>query len=225
MKGKLMDRAGKMAITLLAVWATFAGRAHAQYTMDELSVNAGAGYALFPNLASAASGPAAHANFVYGHYLCGKAYGFQLEGGIAAFLPSHPEASNLFGSLPAERLSITSLNLALGAYAKIRPRDYHRPREIALLVGPKVLLPLVGRYSAGDQSGALRDVAATVSTISLGGHLGLQIRRPAKEKKSWFIEPGVDYYFMPLFNGNPAGDVRNLYLSLGFGFAFWDKRG
>ncbi|MEM1000173.1 MAG: hypothetical protein AAGN35_24175 [Bacteroidota bacterium] len=205
-----------------------APRVRAQYTLDELSVNAGGGLALFHTAADAGPllGPGVHASFVYGHYVCGKAYGFHLEGGFASFMPTDSDASNLFQNLPQSRIAVATVNASLGAYAKIRPRDYHRPREVALLVGPKVLLPFLSNYNVSDSelNGPLRDIAS-VSAVQVGGHLAVQIRRPAPEKKSWFIEPGLDYYFTPAFDATPAANVRNFYAYLSFGFAFWDKRG
>lgn len=218
-----MQRAGKPLFGLIFL-LMFGGGLQAQYTLNELGVSGGGGLALFSNEVGPALGPGFNANAFFSHYLCGKAYGFHLQAGAAGFLPSHSTANELIAGLPAERLSMTLMNLELGAFAMVRPRDFHRPRETALFIGPKVLVPFMSRYTAGEESGALRDIAK-VSPVQVGAHLSLQIRRPAPEKKSWFIEPGVDYYFIQTINANPAGDLRNLYIFLNFGFAFWDQRG
>lgn len=222
-----MNRLHSVALPILGLIFLLgfgASRLRAQYTLDELGISGGGGFALFPNLVAPASGPGFNANAFYSHYFCGKNYGIHFLAGGSAFLPSYASANELVSTLPSEKLSMTLVNLELGAFGKVRLHEYHRPRETALFIGPKVLLPLMSRYSAGEESGVLRDVAK-VSPVQVGAHLSLQIRRPAPEKKSWFIEPGVDYYFIQSFNSNPGGDVRNLYISLNFGFAFWDQRG
>lgn len=218
-----LQRAGMPFLGLIFL-LMFGNGIQAQYTLDELGVAGGGGLALFSNEVGPAVGPGFNANVFYSHYLCGKAYGFHLQAGAVGFLPSYSDANELVAGLPAEKLSMTLMNLEVGAFAMIRPRDFHRPRETALFIGPKVMVPFMGRYTAGEESGALRDIAK-VSPVQVGAHLSLQIRRPAPEKKSWFIEPGIDYYFIQSFNADPAGDFSNLYFSLNFGFAFWDKRG
>ncbi|MEM7040618.1 MAG: hypothetical protein AAF570_26885 [Bacteroidota bacterium] len=71
----------------------------------------------------------------------------------------------------------------------------------------------------------MRDQVSSVSAFTAGAHVSLQFRRPAPEKKSWFIQPGVEYYFLPAFRSFQNGDVSPFYFFLNFGYAFWDKRG
>lgn len=202
----------------------WAGAATAQYHLNEIGLNAGGGLAMLQSSEGSLSGPAWNVNGFYGHYFCGKAYGIQATIGVNSFHPSTDDGGLVVDDEEAGQTSLTLTSLDAGFYFKLKKNDYHRPKEIAVLVGLKANLPLVTRYSSQNTSGSLETGGAIVSTIVPGAHLSLQIRRPIGEM-SLFIQPGAEYYVTPLFNGERAGDVNPLYLFLNVGIALWDQRG
>lgn len=197
----------------------------AQYTLDEFGLAAGGGLAAYPNSASTLAGPAANVNGFYSHYLCGKAFGFQVAAGANGTLARSSDGADLISVANAGETRFTLLAAEIAGYFKLRMHDYHRPRETALLIGPKVNFPLIRHFAAENESGQLRSHVESANALQVGAHLSLQIRRPAPEKKSWFIEPGVEYFFIPAWKQTPAGNVGTAYIFLNFGYAFWDKRG
>ena len=209
----------------LMCWMVFHGGVFAQYTLDEIGVNLGGGYALYDNSAGSLGGPAFNANAFYGHYFCGKAYGIHATAGLNGYLPSTSDGTPFLSDPAAGQSSLMFLAADFGFYFKAKLRDYHRPREVALLIGPKANLPFLTRFNSENGDGALRFRAENVSALTAGIHVSLQFRRPAPEKKSWFIQPGAEYYVLPAFRSIVAGDVTHFYFFLNFGYAFWDKRG
>lgn len=199
--------------------------AWSQYALEELGVEMGPGITLFQNSSENALGLGANANAFYSHYACGKAYGFHLTAGAAAFFPSTGNGERLIDEPIAGTTNLQFVNLDFGVLGKIRLHEYHRPHEWAVFLGPKLQVPLVAHASTDGGTGSLDQSVRTVNRIWPGVQLSMQFRRPASKKKSWFIHPGVEYYFLPAFSSTVAGDVKPLYFFLNFGFAFWDLRG
>jgi hypothetical protein len=96
---------------------------------------------------------------------------------------------------------------------------------MALVVGPRLWVPMVTGIATTLERGSLDITQARMHPFQVGGNLGLQFRRPAPDKKSWFIEPGV--FWSPVSFLDAASENRTvpIYLYLNFGFAFWDQRG
>ncbi|HHG85595.1 MAG TPA: hypothetical protein ENJ82_12680 [Bacteroidetes bacterium] len=197
----------------------------AQYTMDELAFGLGGGLAILPNGANALSGPGLNLNASYAHYLCGKAYGFHFTAGANTFSPATQMGEPFLKAQLAGKTRFLLAGAELGGFFKVRIHDYHRSREVALLIGPKINFPVLASYHSEIDQGSLRNNTDKVNPFQVGAHISLQFRRPAPEKKSWFIEPGIDYYFSPTWTNDPAGHINTAYLFLNFGYAFWDKRG
>lgn len=189
----------------------------AQYTLDEVGVNAGIGGAFIPGISQTYGGPLVKANIHYGHFFCGKAFGIRAEGGFNYAMPS----DDLF------RFQI--IQFEGGFFFKLKRRDYHRPKEWAVIVGPKVHVPLFGHYSTlrGEpkESGPLSDLNVAMRIIQPMAHLSVQIRRPVGDKKSLFIQPGVEYGIQSEFTGLSIGSFNRWNIFLNIGYAFFDKRG
>jgi hypothetical protein len=203
----------------------FHGKVTAQYNLEELGFELGPGFIFMQNSEENALGPGGNANVFFSHYACGKGYGFHLSGGAAALFPGTANGSALLDLPAAQRTGLSFMALDFAVLGKLRIHEYHRPREWAVYLGPRLMLPLMARYSSTDGSGALGDVANNVSRFWPGVQLSMQFRRPVGNKKSLFIHPGVTYFFMPAFDSNVAGAVKPIYFFLNLGYAFWDMRG
>jgi hypothetical protein len=210
---------------ILGIVLAFPMIGHSQYSMEEMGIEGGGGWAIFPNSAKSLAGPAFNANYFFSHYACGKAYGLHFTGGFAGFLPSAADATNILDDATAGKASLRFAGFELGAMGKIRIHEYHRPKEWAVFLGPKLQIPLMAAYSSENGNGGLRDKVSSVGAFWPGVHLSVQFRQPASKKKSWFIRTGAEYYLTPAFQSVGAGSVQPLYLFLNFGYAFWDKRG
>ncbi len=195
----------------------------AQYSMQEMGVSVGAGVGLFPNTQKVALGPAVSAEYFFSHYACGKAYGLHFTGGVNAAFPMDGNSGEWIDQL-GTKSSLQVIGVDFGAYGKIRLHEYHRPKEWAVFLGPKIMVPLVAKYSTDLGSGSLSSTSLSVNRILPGIHLSMQFRRAIK-KQSWFLEPGVEYYFNPLFQSWGGGNVTQAQVFLKFSYAFWDQRG
>lgn len=198
----------------------------AQYALEELGVELGPGIGLLQGSGANAMGPGGNANAFFSHYACGKAYGFHLTAGAAAMFPGTADGSGLIDVADAGATRLQFVGLDFGVLGKIRLHEYHRPREWAVFLGPKLQVPLMARSASDAGAKPLTQSVQSVNRLWTGVQLSVQFRRAASKKKSWFIHPGAEYYFLPAFNSLAAkGGVKPLYLFLNFGFAFWDLRG
>jgi hypothetical protein len=197
----------------------------AQYNLEEMGVEAGPGLAVFQNTSQSALGPAFSANAFYSHYACGKGYGFHITAGASGLFPSITQGQLLLDPPASGQTSLQFANLDFGFMGKLRIHEYHRPKEWAVFLGPKLQVPLITRYASAGSAGGLKDVTSAINHLWAGAQLSVQFRQPITKKKSWFIHPGVEYYFLPSYRSATAGDSRLLYVFLNFGFAFWDQRG
>lgn len=217
-------RARRILLTLAWLAASIPA-VRAQYELDEMTVHAGAGLGALLHTGGTGLGPAANANFDFTHYPCGKAFAIQGVAGVTLGQTNWADGQATFG--PAG-LGKTRLNWAvgeLGAAVKLRVHDYHRPREMALVVGPRLWLPVATGVNTPLVNGDVARTDAKVPLLLVGGNLGLQFRQPAPDKKSWFIEPGIFWSPMPFLEAADDSRALPVYLYLNFGFAFWDERG
>ena len=113
--------------------------------------------------------------------------------------------------------------LSIGLFFKVRPHDYHRRKEWALLVGPKVYVPIRSGFSSSLGRTSLVDQVEAINPFQVVLHTSVQVRRPFG-KKSWFIHPGLEVALLPIFSGLQS-DVGLFHLFLNVGYAFWEKRG
>lgn len=207
------------------VGLAFPQGAAAQYNLEELGMEVGPGFAMLQNTSTNALGPGGNVNVFFSHYACGKGYGFHITAGATALFPSTQEGQLLIDEPAAGSTRLQFAGLDVGFMGKLRIHEYHRPREWAVFLGPKLLVPVMARAASDAGSGPLDDQVRTVNHFWTGAQLSVQFRRPISKKKSWFIHPGVEYYFLPAFSSSVAGDAKPLYIFLNFGFAFWDQRG
>ncbi len=190
--------------------------AKSQYTLDEIGVNVGGGLAILSSTGGNQMGPGANINAFYGHYFCGKRYGIHTQGGFN-FINTRTETERT-----------RQLQFEGGFFFKVKRRDYHRPKEWAIIVGPKFQIPIA--TSTRYFFGSIQPVKDWTPVVPVA-HVSLQFRRPAPEKKSWFIQPGFEYGLLPDYQlpdlQFPAGAdvVSRTYFFLHFGYAFFDKRG
>ena len=195
----------------------------AQYSMNEMGLSAGLGWAMLPNSADLAMGPSVSGEYFFSHYACGKAYGFHFTGGINAAFPMNGKNGNWIDQPFATKSSLQIIALDGGAYGKIRLHEYHRPHEWAVLFGPKIMVPMVTKYTTDLENGTLGRTVS-VNRFLPGLHLSLQFRKPIK-KQSWFIEPGAEFFLAPLFQSTLGGNASFSQVFLKFSYAFWDQRG
>jgi hypothetical protein len=216
-----MSKMSKVLWMLLTACLPFLAKA--QYSMHEMGVGAGLGFTAMPSQEEFVPGGHVSGEYFFSHYACGKAFGFHVQGGFN--FSSVSGSNGAWLGLPLSSSGdLSILSLDAGFFGKIRLHEYHRPKEGALLLGPKLQSPLMARYSADGNKGNLGQIG-NMNRIIPGLHLSLQLRRPASKKKSYFIEPGVEYYLLPVFKTSLGGPVQQMHFFIKFGYAFWDQRG
>lgn len=164
----------------------------------------------------------------YGHWVCGKNYGYHFDGGIrVAYLreqtekiPSLIYRDKVFDSVYG------FYNLDLGAYFKIKSENFHRDYETHWLFGLKLNYAfLINAAHRGSPSFILKgDSYRTINPIAFGIHLSPYFRFPTKKKgQSWFLNPGIEYY-PSSYISNPNGGIRNFYLFLNYARTIWTNK-
>jgi hypothetical protein len=198
--------------------------AYAQFTLDEVGFGVGGGANLLMGT-PIQTGFGVHSQAYYSHYFCGKRTGFHAVIGFR-YLGS-PFNRSFSLAAPANLETDNSVRLGywdIGFLGKIRRNEYHRSREAALMIGPKINLATVARYSDSLSSGSFWDVDAKASFFNVGLHASVQFRRPLG-KSAWFFRPGAEYFLLPAIKQTAAGSFRNLYLFLMLEFNLFDARG
>lgn len=198
--------------------------AKAQFTLDEIGVNVGGGMNVLTGQNGSLVGWGALAKGYYSHYFCGKRHGFHVEGGFR-YLATYTE-NPVFTpvALPGASNKVSAGILDAGFLGKIRKNEYHRPRETALMFGPKINVNLFGKFEEWGISGPLDQTPGGLSIFNVGLQLSAQIRRKF-DKNSWFIHPGVEYFFLPTLPNTMMGNLSNLHIFLQFGVNLWDAKG
>lgn len=196
--------------------------ASAQYHFEEWGWRVGAGAAVPFGDNEMTPGFAANGQLFYSRYVCGKAYGYHLEGGVRLFsLYEYPTGGPGLEAPAQSGLFYYWLGgLTLGAYGKLRPKDYHRDKEVCMMVGPVVSwLPVVTGALGGIVSNEYRDV----NRFQPGAGLSVWLRRPMGGDLSWHLALSGEYY--------PGRHIRTdevsfsaLQLGLNIGVTLWDSR-
>ncbi len=204
----------------LGLLSFFAFSAKAQYSLNETGFMLGGGAGILSG-GETTLGPAVHAGGFFSHYTCGKRYGFHFAGGAGLHL-NHSGGESLAGSSALDQNAALSIGyLYLGAYGKIRPHTYHRPKEICFLVGPQLEVPFLARYATDSLSGNLKDAGADVRSLLPAIHVSAQFRRKMGKELSFFMEPGVDAQLSPLYS--TSGGARScMRLTLAMGVSVWN---
>ena len=208
---------------LLVLWLPM--QTAAQYNLEEFGVELGPGISLLVSESNKAIGPAFNANAFFSHYACGKGYGFHVNAGVTGQFPSTADGSRMTHEISSSPLQFSMVSLDVAVLGKLRIHEYHRPREWAVFLGPRLQAPLLARISNEFGSGALSGSVAKVGRILPGIELSMQFRRPIGKKKSWFIHPGAAYFFLPAYEAQPMASPKPLFFFLNFGYALWDQRG
>ncbi len=154
----------------------------AQFALSEGGVRVALGVIAPLEAPRAQVGPSISLGGFYTHYLCGKRSGYWLEGALVQhfFNERGGTAPSLVSAAATGPNQYTLLNLQLAALYKFRPVNYHRAREWAFLIGPKLDLALTPRVATGSEGfGLLADSATRqVRTGWLGLHTSVIYRRP-----------------------------------------------
>lgn len=198
-------------IFVLLLLSALSGPIRAQYTLNEVGAQVGTG------LVTATTdwvGPSFHAEGFWAHYFCGKAYGIQANGGLNADKLYLSNADG--GFIGGQRPVVNLLQATAGAYFRIRPADFHRSKEWAFLVGPRIELPLVSRVNSAVGSQPLSDVAP----VFLRVHGAFQIRRPMGDH-SIFFTPAVSWSIA----SDIAPQYQRFHFQFSIAYTFWDARG
>ncbi len=216
-----------MKIKLITLFIALYNICFAQFHLDEIGMQIGGG----TNLASGAKqlkpSYAYDINAFYSHYRCGKRDGYHFEFGARGFrLNENAISPALIAPISILKRNYHFMFLDLGAFFKIRPKDYHRNKETALLIGPKLNVRLTS-FDYTDSLGLQRfnkDEYRKLPVFNPGFSLSLWIRRPYAAKKSYFIRPGVEYYFGKTVKTESGLSFNSFNLFLNFGFIFWDNK-
>lgn len=194
---------------------------YAQYHLGEIGVQVGGGLSIPTDnneLGSLTASPGMNLNAFYSHYICGKSYGYHLNLGFRTLWQQ--EKKHTFETEPGYIPYYQGFVLyqEFGAYLKIRPKNYHRPKELCLLVGPKFNIKL---YEQTHSENITIHVYNETSTFLYGLHLSLMQRLPLNKHQSFFVSGGTDFFPFTKFKGIETGF---LYLHLNLGLAFWSSR-
>jgi hypothetical protein len=204
----------------LALIFLFAPQLRAQYSLSETGLMLGGGAGILSG-GETTLGPSLHMGGFFSHYTCGKRYGFHFAGGAGLDLNRSGNSNSSGSSVLDQNAALSIGYLYLGAYGKIRPHTYHRPKEICFLVGPQLEVPLLTRYATDSLSGSLKEAGADVPTLLPAIHVSAQFRRPMGDELSFFIEPGVDAQLSPLYS--TSGGARScMRVTLALGVSFWN---
>lgn len=208
--------------------------ARAQYHLTEVGARLGGGvnFAYGTDALQPIQYGANLAGF-YSHWVCGANWGYHVEAGfrLASFTESETGGVTLYQAGPSSFLTDYRFWLfELGGYFKIRKNNYHRDKEWALLIGPKLGFVLAGQArpeSTGTWEAFESDTYREVLSVQPGIHLSVQWRLPRGNRYSFFIWPGVEWYpgaNASTRNTNPAQNLRYLYGFISVGTTLWNSR-
>jgi hypothetical protein len=166
----------------------------------------------------------------YSYYPCGKSYGFHLElGHRVCGVRETADLNDTFGPFGPERdlkrdLHIGYLNL--GAYFKFRKNNFHRDKETAFMVGPKLNIRTFNlqNYEGTSQRFAPEGLRE-LNRFLPGLYAGAWFRLPLKgTRRHWFVAPGVEIYFLPNARSEFGPQFATLYPHLNLAYTFYNNR-
>ena len=207
---------------ILLVLGFWAFPASAQYHLGEIGLMAGAGGNIPFGSPRVKPSFGVNGDFFYSHWVCGKRYGYHISAGLRAADVSLTRDFVLNFPLQIGTPSrFTFTYFDAGFYFKIRLHEFHRPQEIAFLVGPKLNVTLAA--NASSQSGAIKnDNFKTVFPVNTGIHASVWIKRKLG-KQSFFIQPGLEYYFLPNYKSS-LDSFTGLYPFVNLGLTLWNSK-
>lgn len=199
--------------------------AAAQYHLGEVGGGLGGGGALPVPIGQVQPGYSWMLNGWYSRYICGKAYGYHIDGGLRG--QSLTERSWVQPAFPGSFLMPGStahyLQLTAGGYFKLRLHNYHRKKELSFLLGPKVAVNLYQKTTFDGAEGPGQTVL-TAPVASPGLHFSAWYRLPLGDNLSWFITPGFEYYFLSYKNTGSGASTGLATVFLQANFTFWSTR-
>lgn len=199
----------------LALFAFVSLPVFAQYDMSEVGIMGGGGYTFSLGDPALSPGPGANAKGFFSYWHCGKNHGLHGDLGFRYF-----QATALPGFRPDPNgEDIKNLMhfrfIDAGAYFKVRFHEYHRPKELSFLAGPKLNINVSNRQN-------IEALAATPRLISAGIHLSAWYKMKLTSQ-FLYLQPGLEYY--PLaYMESTAGPVSNAYLFFNAGVTLWNTK-
>jgi hypothetical protein len=200
-------------IWFIAFWAAAATTA-AQTSISEAGVLARAGVAAAV-ANSAALGYKAGLTGFFTHFVCGKPYGYWLEGGLhyASLSQTSAQFSNV-------RFNHDIAWADVGAYLKLRPHRNNRKKEWALLAGPKISPLLVSTTTIQDTPlGNIRSASGGFG-LSFGGHVSVLYKMHIKNEFSLVLNPGAEWN-SNLSTQQNVPPLANWHVFFGVGLVLW----
>jgi len=210
-----------LCLTFLLLAASVA---QAQYHLTELGARAGVGPAVRFSGQNHSTGFAAQATGFYSHWVCGKGWGYQFDAGLnyadQYFQHNHGVIQGSHNAF------IQATWLHLGAGLKLRPHNYHRPREWHVVLGPVLQTRLWSRVDLHDGNGGTR-FSGGGEAFRFGGQASLWLRFPMGKNVSWFLAPGVEV--LTPYRTQLEGYGDRYYMAFWqptfqAGFTFWNNR-
>ena len=193
-----------------------------QYDLSEVGIMGGGGFV--PSLGDQylASGPGLNVKGFFGHWHCGKNHGLQGDIGARYFQataqPGFRATPN--GQDTDHLMHFTAVDA--GFYFKVRFHEYHRPKELSFLAGPKINVLVDASTSTDNGRQRIQSLAATPRTFSAGIHLSAWYKVKLKAQ-FLYLQPGLEYYPMPYMESS-AGPVSNMYLFFNAGATLWNTK-
>ncbi|GIV42995.1 MAG: hypothetical protein KatS3mg035_0118 [Bacteroidia bacterium] len=201
--------------------------ANAQYHLDEIGMQLGAGTNLPIGADQLSPYYAYNACGFYTRYRCGKKDGFLLEGGTRGFSVLEKPTNNSFLQPDNnQKMNFHFIYLFLGAHYKFRFKDFHRDNEWAFLIGTKADFRFTSLHQSDLNKKLQRynsDNYRTIYGFLPGISISAWIRKSYAPKKSFFIRPGIDYFLKNTVSTQSNLRFENLHLFINLGFIFWNN--
>lgn len=210
---------------LLLLGLTYWQGSQAQYSLHEAGMDAGAGLLSLQNQGAFVGGPDVGINGWYSHYFCGKRYGIHAEAGIRYAVVYAGNSESAFANTDERPVRLQFGNADAGFYFKIRKNTFHRRKEWAVMAGLKTRIRYAAHRSVPTTSTELEPFTSELPRVLPGAHLSLWLRRPLGKELHWFLQPGVEYFFVPVMATPTEGNFNGLHLFLRVGLSLWDFRG
>ena len=217
----------KKIIPYLTAWIIFACCTEiplgikAQYSLQEAGISAAAGVCLPLEYKDAKIALGWQGKIFFSHYACGKRFGIHADLGVRSSGLVLPWSASYAGL--GEPVHIRMNWIDGGFYFKIRPHEYHRPVEPALLAGIKLSY---SPYVTLDGKSQKSNYDIQFNRFQPGIHLSGWFKRKIGNQ-SLFIQPGIEYYpfhSILLSRGIIGAQISGMYIFLGAGYSLWNSK-
>jgi len=199
----------------------------AQYHLDEVGMQLGGGTNLPIGAEQLTPSYGYNTCAYYTRYRCGKKDGFLLEAGARGFALNEKATPNSFFQPDNnQKMNYHFIYLFLGAHYKFRFKDYHQDNEWAFLIGSKADFRFTSLHSSENNKKIQRynsDEYRKIYGFLPGISLSAWIRKSYAPRKSFFIRPGIDYFFKNTVTTKTNLNFENFHLFLNIGLIFWNN--